>query len=108
MATPRFQVLVCTNERPPNAVKPCCGGRGGLALYRCFKDRVRAGGLRDQVMVTRTGCLKHCSRGITVSIWPYNLWLAGVSPTDVDEILAQVVLHGTPIPRLQMPDIPWE
>lgn len=106
---PEIQILVCTNERPPGAPKPSCGPRGGLEVYRRFKDRVRELGIRDQVMVNRTGCLKHCSRGITVAIWPYNLWYSRVTLDDVDEILERSVLgKGDEIERLAMPDIPWE
>jgi (2Fe-2S) ferredoxin len=80
-----------------------------MDVYHRFKDRVRELGLRDRVMVNRTGCLKHCSRGITVAIQPNNLWYAGVTPEDVDEILEVSVLGGgSEVERLKMPDIPWE
>jgi (2Fe-2S) ferredoxin len=107
MPKPATQILVCTNERPPTATKPCCLARGGLAVYHEFKDRVRARGLRDSVMVTRTGCLKHCSHGITVAVWPRNAWYAGVTAGDVDEIL-DATLAGSEVERLRMPDVPWE
>lgn len=109
MPKPSIQILVCTNEREPGARKPSCGPRGGLEVYRRFKDRVKELGVRDHVMVNRTGCLKHCSRGVTVAIWPYNLWYARVGLDDVDEILERSVLgEGQPVERLTMPDIPWE
>jgi (2Fe-2S) ferredoxin len=109
MSHPQVQVLVCLNERPPEAAKPSCAHRGSLEVYHRFKDRVRDLGWRDHVMVTRTGCLKHCSRGITVAIWPYNLWYSGVTVADVDEILAESVGGGgKEVERLRMPDIPWE
>ncbi len=109
MPKPQVQILVCVNERPPDAAKPSCGPRGSLAVYRRFKDRVRELGLRDGVMVTRTGCLKHCSRGITVGIWPYNVWYSRVTLDDVDEILRETVIgQGREVARLRMPDIPWE
>ena len=113
MAKPDVQILVCVNERPPDAAKPCCALRGSLAVYHRFKDRVRELGLRDRVMVNRTGCLKHCSRGITVAIQPENLWYGGVTLEDVDEILEVSVLGRRPggsreVERLRMPDIPWE
>ena len=107
MPKPITQILVCTNERPPEATKPCCLARGGLAVYHQFKDRVRARGLRDTVMVTRTGCLKHCSHGITVAVWPWNHWYGGVTPADVDEIL-EASLAGNQVERLRMGDVPWE
>lgn len=107
MAKPVVHILVCTNERPPEAAKPSCGPRGGLALYHQFKDRAKELGLRDQVMVTRTGCLKHCSRGITVVVQPLDCWYAGVTLEDVDEIL-KASEAGREVERLRMPDIPWE
>ena len=109
MPVPEIQIQVCVNDRPEGATKPSCGPRGGLDVYRRFKDRVRELGIRDRVMVTRTGCLKHCSQGITVAIWPGNIWLAGVELADVDEILEQCVVgRGGPVVRLAMPDIAWE
>lgn len=113
MPSPEYQILVCLNERAPDAPKPSCAPRGALAVYHRFKDRVRELGIRDTVMVNRTGCLKHCSRGITVAIQPHNLWYSGVTPEDVDEILEVSVLGAGPdgskvVERLRMPDIPWE
>jgi (2Fe-2S) ferredoxin len=109
MSTPRIQILVCTNERPPDVAKPSCAPRGAVAVYHSFKDRVKELGIRDRVMVTRTGCLKHCSQGVTVAVWPYNLWYREVTLEDVEEILRLTVLEeGREVERLRMPDIPWE
>jgi (2Fe-2S) ferredoxin len=103
------QILVCLNERPPESGKPSCAPRGSLAVYHRFKDRVKELGLRDRVMVNRTGCLKHCSRGTTVAIWPWNLWYGGVTPVDVEEILQTSILGGgREVERLRMPPGPWE
>lgn len=109
MPKPRIQILVCLNERPPESPKPSCAHRGALEVYHRFKDRVKELGIRDRVMVVRTGCLKHCSQGITVAVWPFNLWYRGVTVNDVDEILRTSVLEdGREVERLRMPDIPWE
>lgn len=109
MPRPEIQIFVCVNERAPNASKPCCAHRNALQVYRCFKDLVRAQGLRDRVLVTRTGCMKHCSQGVTVVVWPHNRWYAGVATGDVDEILKSSTVDGSPaLDRLLMPDIPWE
>lgn len=109
MPKPEIEILVCANERGPETSKPSCGPRGGMEVYRRFKDRVRELGIRDRVMVNRTGCLKHCSHGVTVAIWPFNIWYARVTPDDVDEILEVTVQGGgAEIARLGMPDIPWQ
>jgi (2Fe-2S) ferredoxin len=107
MPTPQIQILVCTNERAPESPKPSCGLRGSMEVYHRFKDRVKELGIRDRVMVTRTGCLKHCSQGITVAVWPQNLWYRGVTLEDVEELL-QAAVEGREVERLRMPDIKWE
>ncbi|HUO85840.1 MAG TPA: (2Fe-2S) ferredoxin domain-containing protein [Thermoanaerobaculia bacterium] len=110
MAVPRVQILVCTNERGADAERPSCAPRGGLEVYRRFKDAVRREGLRDEVIVTRTGCLRHCSFGVTVGVWPDNRWYGGVTPDDVEEILASSVAgDGRVVERLALPpDAPFE
>lgn len=111
MPKPQAQVLVCVNDRGADSAKPSCAVRGGLAVYQAFKDRVKERALRDRVLVTRTGCLKHCSRGVTVVVWPGNIWYGHVTAADVDEILDRTAL-GDPeieeIERLAMPAGPWE
>ena len=108
MPKPQTQVLVCVNERGPDSAKTCCAARDGLAVYQAFKDRVRQRAVKEQVLVTRTGCLKHCSRGVTVVVWPGNVWYGGVTVSDTDEILARTALGGEVIDRLAMPPGPWE
>jgi (2Fe-2S) ferredoxin len=73
-----------------------------------LKDRTREAGLRDEVIVNRTSCLKHCSRGVTVAVQPDNVWYAGVTDADLDEICREHLQEGRPVVRLLMPDIPWE
>ncbi len=108
MPKPQVQILVCVNDRDKKS-KPSCAPRGALEVYHRFKDRVKELGLRDRVMVVRTGCLKHCSQGIAVAVWPYNLWYRRVTVDDVDEILEVSVLgEGREVKRLRMRDLPWE
>jgi (2Fe-2S) ferredoxin len=108
MPKPQIQILVCTHEREPGAKKPSCGPRGAMDVYHRFKDRIKELGLRDQVMVVRTGCLKHCSQGTTCALWPQNQWLRRVTVADVDEVIETCVQRGEELDRLRMPDVPWE
>lgn len=107
MPAPDCQILVCTNQRDPDDPRPSCGHRGGLELYRALKDEIRARGLRDRVLATRTGCLRHCSRGPTVVTWPGGHWHGAVDAGDVAE-LVDSALAGQPLARRPMPPGPWE
>ena len=107
MPKPEIQILVCTNQRPEGAEKPCCAARGGLAVVHALKDLAKERGVKDRVLVTRTGCLKHCSRGVAVAVWPGNDWYGGVTVEDAGEIL-DAALGGREATRLRMPPGPWE
>ena len=108
MAKPERHVLVCLNVRPPGNPKGSCGEKGSEEVFDTLKRMVKERGLGDRVIVNRTNCLKHCSRGITVAVYPENVWYAGVTLADLDEIYATHLVEGRTVERLVMPDIPWE
>jgi (2Fe-2S) ferredoxin len=105
---PERHVLVCTNTRPPGSPKGSCGEKGSEALFEALKALLRERGFKDRVIVNRTSCLKHCSRGITVAMQPDNVWYAGVTAQDLEEVCVSHIEGGQPVERLLMPDIPWE
>jgi len=108
MPKPERQVLVCTNARPPGNPRGCCTEKGAQEVLDALKDRVRDMGLAERIMVNRTGCLKHCSRGVAVAVQPDNVWYAGVTTADLPELVESHLGQGRPVERLLMPDIPWE
>jgi len=108
MAKPERHVLVCLNTRPPGNPKGSCGEKGSEEVFDTLKRMVKERGLARRVIVSRTSCLKHCSRGITIAVYPDNVWYSGVRTSDLDEILASHLVEGRPVERLFMPDIPWE
>jgi (2Fe-2S) ferredoxin len=105
---PERQVLVCVNARPPGNPKGSCGQSGSDALFDSLKDLVRDRGLEGRVMVNRTYCLKHCSKGPVVAVQPDNVWYGEVGGADLEEICSSHLEQGRPVERLVMPDIPWE
>ena len=108
MPTPVRQVLVCVNSRPPGNTKGSCGEKGSQDLFDRLKSLLQERGLEARVMANRTYCLKHCSRGPTVTVQPDNVWYAGVTASDLSEICSSHLEGGRPVERLLMPDIPWE
>ena len=64
-------VLVCANQRAPDADKPSCGDARGTELRAWLKDRIKHERLKGVVLSSRTTCLGVCSRhGVTVAIVP--------------------------------------
>jgi (2Fe-2S) ferredoxin len=73
-----------------------------------MKDLIRENGMKDTVLVSRTGCLKHCSLGITAAVYPENVWYGGVKEEDLKEI-CDGLRDGVAVDRLRLPDdAPWE
>jgi (2Fe-2S) ferredoxin len=105
---PDRQVLVCVNARPPGNPKGSCGEKDAQSLYDALREIVQERDLQERVMVNRTMCLKHCSRGPVVAVQPDNVWYAGVTRDDLGEICSAHLEQGQPVERLFMPDIPWE
>lgn len=108
MPKPERHALLCLNRRPDGHPKGSCGERGSEELFARLKAVVAERGLQDRVMVSRTGCLKHCSRGPVVAVHPDNVWYAGVGAADLEAIVDEHLRDGRPVERLLMPDIPWE
>ena len=108
MPKPERHVLVCLNTRPPGNPKGSCGEKGSEEVFDTLKAMVKERGLGRRVIVNRTSCLKHCSRGITMAVYPENVWYGGVGRQDLDEILTSHLFEGKTVERLLMPDIPWE
>ncbi len=108
MPKPERQVLVCVNSRPPGNPKGSCGEKGAQGLFDRLKELLKERKLDSRVMLNRTYCLKHCSRGPTIAVQPDNVWYAGVAPADLEEICKAHLEGGRPVERLSMPDIPWE
>ncbi|MFN8091991.1 MAG: (2Fe-2S) ferredoxin domain-containing protein [Vicinamibacteria bacterium] len=107
MPKPERQVLICVNSRPPGNPKGSCAEKGAQALFDRLRGLLKDRGLDGRVMVNRTYCLKHCSRGPVLAVQPDNVWYAGVAEADLPEICAHLE-GGAPVERLLMPDIPWE
>jgi (2Fe-2S) ferredoxin len=108
MPKPERHVLVCLNARPPGNPKGSCAEKGSEEVFDRLKAMAKERGLGQRVIVNRANCLKHCSRGITVAVYPENVWYARVTPADLPEIVESHLENGRPIERLFMEDIPWE
>lgn len=109
MPRPERHLLICSNNRGPSHPKGSCGEKGGEKLVGLIKDLIREHGLKERVLVSRTGCLKHCSLGVTAAVYPDNIWYRGVSEADLDEICSKHLAQGTPVDRLLLPeDAPFE
>lgn len=104
MPTLERHVFVCTNERAPGNPKGCCKSKGADAVRDAFKKRLAELGLKGRVRANAAGCLDQCESGVTVVVYPEQVWYGHVTPADVEELIDSHVIHGRFVARLMLPD----
>jgi (2Fe-2S) ferredoxin len=104
MAAPHLErhVFICTNQREPGNPKGCCADKGSEAVRDAFKKLVHERGLKGRVRANAAGCLDQCPRGVTVVVYPEQVWYGGVKVSDVAEIVDEHLVRGVPVERLRM------
>jgi (2Fe-2S) ferredoxin len=104
MAAPNFEkhVFICTNERDPGNPKGSCAAKGAEGVREEFKRQLHDKGLRGAMRANAAGCLDQCARGVTVVVYPEQIWYGGVRTEDVSEIVDQHLVGGVPVQRLRM------
>jgi len=95
-------VFICTNRRDPSNPKGSCAAKGSEAVRDEFKRLLHEKGLKGRMRANAAGCLDQCSRGITVVVYPEQVWYGGVKVDDVREIVEDHLVGGVPVERLRM------
>ena len=105
---PSFQrhVFVCINERPADHPRGCCMQKGGPAVRDALKKALKDRGIKAEIRANNAGCLDQCERGVTVVVYPEQVWYGGVTVADIDELVEKHLVHGEVVERLLMPDQP--
>ena len=105
---PSFQrhVFVCINERPADHPKGCCKAKGGVEVRDRLKAELTARGISKVVRANNAGCLDQCEHGVTVVVYPEQVWYGGVTVDDIPELVEKHLVGGEAVERLMIPDQP--
>ena len=104
MAAPHLEkhVFICVNRRDPGNPKGSCAEKGSEAVRDEFKRQLHERGVKGRMRANAAGCLDQCARGVTVVIYPEQVWYGGVTAADVPEIVEQHLIGDVPVDRLRM------
>jgi len=97
-------VFVCINERAPDNPKGCCKLKGGVEVRDRLKAELSARGLSKVIRANNAGCLDQCERGVTVVVYPEQVWYGHVTEDDIPEIVEKHLVGGEVVARLMLPD----
>ena len=105
---PSYQrhVFVCVNERAPGHPKGCCKHKGGQEVRDALKRLLTARGIKKYVRANNAGCLDQCEHGITMVVYPEQVWYGGVTVNDLPEIIEKHLVGGEYVTRLMLAEQP--
>ena len=105
---PSFQrhVFVCINERAADHPRGCCKAKGGVEVRDRLKQELTKRGLSKVIRANNAGCLDQCEQGVTVVVYPEQVWYGHVTVDDIAEIVEKHLLGGEVVTRLLLPEQP--
>ena len=105
---PSFQrhVFVCINERPADHPKGCCKAKGGVEVRDELKTELKKRGISKIVRANNSGCLDQCEHGVSVVVYPEQVWYGNVTVADIPEIVDKHLVGGEVVDRLLQPNQP--
>ena len=87
MKKPEHHIFVCASFRVSGEPQGICHKKGSIDLLQYMERELSDRGMAD-VSVSITGCLKLCTCGPAMAIYPDNWWYGPVeSESAIDEIL---------------------
>ncbi|MGE0479878.1 MAG: ferredoxin [Phycisphaerae bacterium] len=95
-------VFVCGNQREPGHPRGCCAEKDAAAVRSALKAAIKQQGLGGRVRANEAGCLDQCEHGVTIVVYPEQVWYGFVRAEDVAEIVEQHLVHGRPVDRLRL------
>lgn len=71
-----------------------------------LKAELTARGISKVVRANNAGCLDQCEHGVTVVVYPEQVWYGGVTVDDIPELVDKHLVGGEAVERLMIPDQP--
>lgn len=102
MAAFERHIFVCENKRPDGHPRGCCADKGAEAVRLAMKQEISRRGLKGRVRANAAGCLNQCALGVTVVVYPEQVWYGAVTEADVREIFDRHVDRGEVVERLRI------
>jgi len=81
----------------------CCSPEEGEAAWAHLKKRaaqLNGSSDRGRIYRTKVGCLRICKNGPTAVVYPEGTWYAGLSPENLERVIAEHLGEGREVEDL--------
>jgi (2Fe-2S) ferredoxin len=89
----RRHIFLCTGPS-------CCTPDMGLAAWEALKTALKEKGLLsgpNACYRTKVGCLRICTEGPTMVVYPEGTWYHGMTPERIPQFVQQHLIEGKPV-----------
>ena len=95
-------IFICENKRPDGHPRGCCADTRSMEIRQHFKARLKELGLNADIRANSAGCLDACEFGVSVVVYPEQIWYGAVKHDDVEEIIQSQIITNIPVERLKI------
>lgn len=96
------RIYLCDSHKPKVHGGGCCSDKGSQTLLKTFSRLITKHRIHDQVELIPTTCLSQCLTGVSVRIWPDQVYYGKVTNEDAEEIIVEHLIGGQPVKRVQI------
>lgn len=96
------RIYICDSHKPKVHGGGCCSDKGSQSLLKEFYAALQRHQVNTDVELIPTTCLSQCLTGISVRVWPDQIYYGRVKPEDVDLIIEEHLKNGKPVERLRI------
>ena len=98
----KHHIFVCTSCRINGQQKGFCFSKDSVDIVQKFMEAIEENDLSGDVMITNTGCFGICDKGPIAVVYPEGVWYGNLTEEDVDKIIEQHIMEGTPVSELMI------
>ena len=95
-------LFICENKRPDGHPRGCCADKGGKEIKNALKVELAKRGIKKEFRANTAGCLDVCEHGVSMVIYPQNIWYGNVKTEDISQIIEDSILNDLVIKRLEI------
>lgn len=85
MTSPEYHFFICNSYRVTGEPQGVCNKKGAAELLQYLETEILDRGMDGAV--SSTGCLKVCTKGPVMVLYPHGKWFGEVTEERLDEIL---------------------